>query len=108
MKRLLKLFAFVGGLGVVGWLIRNRFVAVTLNREPEAPEPAPEPIIDVQSESDLIRIVGLAAADAYRLQAAGITTAAQLAAADAQDLAARTGLEEKQLAAWMEQAGALV
>ena len=43
MKRLLRIFAFLGSVGVIGWLVRNRIVSVTMNREPEKPEPAPEP-----------------------------------------------------------------
>ena len=108
MKRLLKVFAFLGGLGAIGWLIRNRFVTVTMNREPETPEPAPEPMTDSPSESDLTRIEGIAPADAVRIHAAGITTAAQLAEADAHALAAQTGLDEARLASWMEKAAALV
>ncbi len=43
MKRLLKLFAFIGGVGAVGWLLQNRIVTVTMSREPREPELAPEP-----------------------------------------------------------------
>lgn len=43
MKRLLKLFAFIGGIGAVAWLLQNRIVTVTMSREPREPELAPEP-----------------------------------------------------------------
>ena len=43
MKRLLKLFALIGGIGAVGWLLQNRIVTVTMSREPREPELAPEP-----------------------------------------------------------------
>ena len=43
MKRLLKLCAFIGGIGAVGWLLQNRIVTVTMSREPREPELAPEP-----------------------------------------------------------------
>jgi len=44
MKKLLKLFAFIGGISaVVGWLVQNRIVTVTMSREPNDPEPVPEP-----------------------------------------------------------------
>ena len=43
MKRLLKLFAFIGGIGAVGWLLQNRIVTVTMSREPREPKLAPEP-----------------------------------------------------------------
>lgn len=108
MKRLLKIFAFLGGLGAVGWLIRHRFVGMTLNREPEVPESAAEPVADPKPATDLVMILGVPAADAERLRGAGITTVSQLAIADAKDLAERTGLDEGQLALWMEQAAALV
>ena len=108
MKRLLKVFAFLGGLGAIGWLIRNRFVGMTLNREPETPEPAPEPLADPLPESDLFRIPGVAPTDAELLLAAGVRTAAQLAEAEVADLAARTGLDEGLLTSWIEQAAVLV
>ena len=107
MKRLLKVFAFLGGLGAIGWLMRNRFVGMALNREPTKPEPAPEPTTDPPSEPDILRIPGVTQADANVLQAAGITTASQLAQADAEALAEQTGLDGTLLASWIEQASAL-
>ena len=107
MKRLLKLFAFLGGLGAVGWLIRHRFIGMTMNREPELPEMAPEPVVDPPPTSDLTRLDGIARDDVDRFYSAGITTAAQLAAADARTLAARTRIDEAQLVTWIEQAGTL-
>ena len=107
MKRLLRVFAFLGGLGAIGWLIRNRVVGVTMNREPETPELAPEPIPAASPESDLTRIDGVSSAYAERLHEAGITTAAQLAEADAEALAARTGIADTHLASWIENAAAL-
>ena len=108
MKRLLKFFAFLGGLGAVGWLIRHRFVGMTLNREPQTPEPAPEPASDVPAPTELVETLGVPADDAERLRSAGITTVPQLAVADAKDLAEKTGLDEGQLDRWMEKAAALV
>ncbi len=46
MRKLLKLFAFVGSLGAVGWLLQNRIVTVTMSREPRPPKPVPEPPVD--------------------------------------------------------------
>lgn len=43
MKKVLKVFAFIGGIGAVGWLLQNRIVTVTMSREPMEPELAPEP-----------------------------------------------------------------
>lgn len=112
MKRLLKLFAFLGGLGAIGWLIRNRFVGMTLNREPEipepAPEPAPQPASDSSPESDLARIPEIAPDAAELLHTAGVHRIAQLADADAAELATRTGLDETVVASWKESAAALV
>ena len=107
MKRLLKVFAFLGSVGAVGWLIRNRFVGVTLNREPQTPEPAPEPVADPLPESDLVQIPGLSPATAVLLQTAGIDSVAQLVAVDAADIATRTGLDEALVASWKESAATL-
>ena len=107
MKRLLRIFAFLGGVGAIGWLIRSRLVGMTLNREPKAPEPVPEPIVDSPPESDLSRISGVAPAQADRLREAGIATVDQLAAADAEDLASRTGLDADDLSSWVNSAAAL-
>ena len=110
MKRLLKVFAFLGSLGVAGWLLRNRVVAVTMNREPETPRPAPEPAPDdpaASPQGDLTSIQGIGSSDALLLESAGVVTAAQLAEADAAALAARTGIAETHLENWIELAGAL-
>lgn len=108
MKRLLRVFAFLGSVGVIGWLVRNRVVAVTMNREPQKPEPAPEPLANVGTEDSLTRIDGIGPAEAETLGAAGVATAADLAKADAADLAARTGVDQALLNKWMEQAAAVV
>ena len=107
MKRLLKFFAFLGGLGAIGWLVRNRFVSMTLNREPEIPEPAPEPVADPVPESDLARIPGLSPASIELLHEAGVDSLAQLAEADVADIASRAGLEEALVTAWKEHATSL-
>ena len=106
MKRLLKLFAFLGGLGAIGWIVRNRFVGMTLNREPQTPEPAPEPAAEPLPESDLQRIPGISPATVEVLRTASVTTVAELAGADAAGLAAQTGLDEVMLISWIEQATA--
>lgn len=113
MKRLLKFFAFLGGLGAIGWLVRHRFVGMTLNREPQTPEPATEPATEeaVEEDSpatDLVAALGVSAEEAECLDSAGISTVKQLAIADAKDLAEKTELEESRLLALMEQAAALV
>ncbi len=107
MKRLLKIFAFLGGLGAAGWLLRNRVVAVTMNREPEAPRLAPEPASAADPKGGLTSIEGIGKADALLLEAAGAATAAELAEADAAALAAKTGIPEAHLSAWIEAAAAL-
>lgn len=122
MKRLLKFFAFLGGLGAVGWLVRHRLVGMTLNREPQTPEPAPEPQAPeptheqeaVEAEdgpppsTTLVDVLGMSSEDAERLESAGISTVKQLAIADAAELAEKTGLDEDRLSGWMEKAAALV
>ncbi len=108
MKRLLKVFAFLGGLGALGWLMRNRVVSVTMNREPQTPEPAPEPTVDQQASSDLVTIDGLSDAHAAQLSTAGVATISQLAEADLPALSKATGIPEEQIAAWIKSAEALV
>lgn len=107
MKRLLKIFAFLGGLGAVGWLFRNRVVAVTMNREPEVPRPAPEPASAAVYKGDLTSIEGIGNADALLLEAAGVGTVEALSLAETAELANRTGIPEVHLAGWIESAAAL-
>lgn len=113
MKRLLKFFAFLGGLGAVGWLVRHRLVGMTLNREPQTPEPTHEQEA-VEAEdgpppsTTLVDVLGVSSEDAERLESAGISTVKQLAIADAAELAEKTGLDEDRLSGWMEKAAALV
>lgn len=64
MKRLLRIFAFLGSVGVIGWLVRNRIVSVTMNREPEKPEPAPEPAASGPSTDSLTGIDGISPSEA--------------------------------------------
>ncbi|ELY61150.1 DUF4332 domain-containing protein [Natronolimnohabitans innermongolicus] len=61
----------------------------------EPDEPAPEPV-------DSIKGIGPAYAD--RLTAAGVETVADLAAADAADLAEQTDVSEKRIQGWIDRA----
>jgi len=108
MRRLLKFFAFIGGLGAIGWLVRNRGVTVTMNRETPTPEPVPEPVVIPRAGNDRARIEGLSDAQVAQLGSAGVTTISQLAEADIQAISQDTGIPEDQIAAWRESAEALV
>ena len=104
MKRLARLLTFVGGLGAVVWLLRDRLVHVTVSREPEIPQFVPEPPRRSAPGNDLTEINGIGPTYAERLDSAGVGTFADLAAADPTSLAERIDVPESRIADWREQA----
>ncbi len=105
MKRILRFFTFLGGVGAVIWLLRDRLVSVTVSREPEVPQFVPEPPRTHDPGSDdLTEINGIGPTYSERLAAAGIDTFAALAAAEAADLAERIDVPETRVADWIGQA----
>ena len=106
MKRIVRFFTFVGSVGAIAWLLRDRLVSVTTSREPEPPQFIPEPPRHVPPSEDVLSdINGIGPTYADRLAAQGITTFAGLAASDAAALAESISVPESRVALWIEQAG---
>lgn len=98
-KRLLVLV----GLGIVaavalGRWMRREAVEVEID-EPRPPDRADD---DRSSVVDLESIEGIGPAYAERLREAGVADGADLAAADAETLAAETGIAEGRIRNWIE------
>jgi predicted flap endonuclease-1-like 5' DNA nuclease len=73
-----------------------------------ATEPKQEPLPDFLLPRDnLTKIAGLGTTSAKKLEAAGVMTFADLASADAANLAQATGLSETKLTDWIEAANDL-
>lgn len=105
MKRILRFFGIVGGIGaVVGWLLRDRLVSVATSREPEPPQFIPEPPRSPDVD-DLTELTGIGPTYAARCEAQGITTFTSLAAADATTLAEAIDVPVSRVEDWIEQAG---
>lgn len=104
MKRFGRILAILGGIGVTIWAMRDRFISLTVPREPEPPSfrsPPSVPTVPpaspagteqqpVDSKSaepdDLTDVRGIGPVFAQRLADAGITTFAQLAATGEEEL----------------------
>lgn len=100
MKRFGRILGILGAIGAIIWAMRDRFVSLTVPREPEPPSfrPAPPgsetpsarpPVAEPQSSprsdaepDDLTAVNGIGPVFAQRLSEAGITTFGQLAATD--------------------------
>lgn len=108
MKRFARILGIIAGIGVIVWAVRDRFVSLTVPKEPEPPafrtpptparptpaedpgavaasgEPAGAP--PVASADDLTEVKGIGPVFAGRLTEAGITSFAELAAASEEAL----------------------
>lgn len=98
MKKLLRFLGFLSAMGAIAWAMRDRFISLTVPREPEPPtfrEPPPVPharpaqpkpvstdevVHEVSGGSDdLTEVDGVGPVYASRLTAAGVTTFSGLA-----------------------------
>ena len=96
MKRFARILGILGGIGAIIWAMRDRFISLTVPREPEPPSfrSPPEPPVQVAEASpeteppseettepdDLTEVNGIGPVYAQRLTEAGITTFTELAA----------------------------
>ena len=95
MKRFARILGILGGIGAIIWAMRDRFISLTVPREPEPPEfrsppppvqvaeasPDPVPPAEATAEpDDLTEVNGIGPVYAKRLTEAGITTFSDLAA----------------------------
>ncbi len=115
-----RLLAILIAVAIVAWLVKDRLVPMPetpgepspfrRSAPPTArPAPSAQPAADAPqpaaAEDDLTVINGIGEKLAGRLRDLGITTVAQLAAADAAAVSAQlSGASEAQVAAWTEQA----
>ena len=108
VKKILRFFGVLAGLGTVIWVMRDRFISLALPREPEPPvfRVAPHPPVDDEPSptDDLTIIKGVGPVYAARLEDAGITGLAGLSAADADTLAARIDVSVDRVSSWIEEA----
>lgn len=111
MKRLARALGVLGGLAAVVWAMRERFISIAAPREPEppsfrvitAPGKPPKPV----EPDDLTEVNGIGPVFARRLMEGGISTFAQLAAAQTERVMELTGVHESRASDWVEQAGTL-
>ncbi len=106
-----RILGIVGGAGAVAWAMRDRFVTLALNREPEHPTYTlpPEPAdVDAAAEpDDLTAIPGIGPVFARRLMEAGVATYPQLAKADPYRIAEIVNITEGRASKWIEAASSL-
>lgn len=105
MKRLIKLVILVAAAGMVIWWLREKSVPIpTSTAGPVEPFRAPTAAAPDQPD-DLTTIKGIGPVFAAKLEAAGFSTFAEVAAADAAALAAAAGVGEERARGWIRQAG---
>lgn len=103
MKKLARALGIAGAVAAVLWVVRDRLLAILMPREPEPPvftvvSPTPQ---------DLTTVNGVGPVAAAKLRQEGITTFADLAAADPVQLAERIGTSQAKIADWIKQAKSL-
>lgn len=105
MNRFVRIVGILGAVGAIIWAMRDRFISLTVPKEPEPPAfrhpsqpPAPPaqrssalppsaiPSADVAEPDDLTDVNGIGPVFAQRLTDAGVTSFAALAAMSADQL----------------------
>lgn len=97
-----KLVLLLGVLVVAIVAIRRRSRRDAVTIEIEDRESRDEATGEEETAVDLESIEGIGSAYAERLRAAGVTDAADLAAADPDDLASETGIGTRRIQGWIE------
>ncbi len=104
-KKLFQLVGVVAGIGAAAWAMRARMLpSPEIHNEP--PPPFRKPPADT-TDSDLTEIKGIGPATAKKLGDAGITTATQLAEADAEALAEAVGSSVATVERWVAEAASV-
>jgi len=115
MKKLLKLMTLAAFIAGITWILRDQLLPgptrptshpPAFRTPPPPPQPHDEPAAD-DSTGNLTRVNGIGPVYAKRLTDIGISTLAELAAADPAHLVSRADLPEESLADWINQAGEL-
>ncbi len=107
MKRILRIFGVLAGLGTAIWLLRDRFVSLALPREPEPPAFRVAPHTPPPPAEDLTVVKGIGPVYEARLHEAGVSSLRDLASRDPEDLATRLGVPAARVAKWIEEASFL-
>lgn len=110
MKKLMKLIVFVGVLAGVAYVLRDRLMP-----PPQAPSSSPPPFRTTDDghaplpdgADDLQRVNGIGPVRVEQLAELGVSSFAELADADAVDLAAKLGVSVTQAEDWIGQAADL-
>jgi predicted flap endonuclease-1-like 5' DNA nuclease len=106
LKNVLRFGGVIVGLGAAVWALRDKLLPA-----PEIPEGPPPRFrtggTDSVAEDDLTDVKGIGPVYAERLAEAGVTTFAELAAADLAVVADAAGVSESTATSWIEQAAAL-
>lgn len=110
-RKLARLLGLAAGVGAIAWAMRERFVTLTLTREPEPPTFTlpPEPVespVSVEPD-DLTQIPGIGPVFARRLMEAGIATFSHLAAADPSAVAGITNVPIARVDRWIQESAGL-
>ena len=109
MKKVLRFLGVLAALGTVIWVMRDRFISLALPREPEPPTfrmaphagPAEE---QTSGQDDLTIIKGIGPVYAARLEDAGITSLAELGAAQAERIAVTIDVPAGRVDDWIKEA----
>lgn len=108
VKRLARILGVLGGLAALVWAMRDRFVSVAISREPVPPAfretPPPMPPAPTTPSPDITTVSGIGPVYATRLEAAGISTTADLAASKAEQVAAAAEVPLSRAVGWIEAA----
>lgn len=109
MKKIARFIGVLGGVAAVVWAMRDRLVSIAAPREPQPPKfrvvpPAPEPSEGLVEGDDLTEVSGIGPVFATRLRDAGISTFAQLAEADPQQISEAAQVAASRAEDWIGQA----
>lgn len=102
VSKFAKAVGFIGGIVAIVWAMRDRFISVAVSREPEPPafKTTPTP-----TTAGLESVPGIGPTYANRLRAAGLSTTADLLAADAEKVAEVAGVSVTRARGWLDLAG---
>ena len=105
-KNIVRIAGLAVGVAAAAWALRDRLLpSPEIHDEPPPKfrEPTSAPDADTADE-DLTAVKGIGPVTAEKLHDAGVTSIADLAAADAEDLAASVGSSASTTAKWIEAA----
>ena len=102
MKKVAKIVGILSGAAAVLWAVRDRFISVAVSREPVAP--AFRPVTPREPKPGIDAVDGIGPVFATRLESAGLTDLAALAAASPDTVAEAAGVSAARARSWIERA----